>query len=54
VVFFPVRKQTVSLNFDIKDMREASYVLGIEIHKDKQKRVLGLTEVIYRKCTKDV
>jgi hypothetical protein len=29
----------VSSNFDIKDMGEASYVLGIEIHRDRHKGV---------------
>ena len=28
-------KQFLSKNFDIKDMGEASYVIGIKIHRDK-------------------
>ena len=35
-------KGFLSSNFDMKDMGEASYVLGIEIHRDRQKGVLGL------------
>ena len=29
--------------FDIKDLGEASFVLGIEIHRDRSKGVLGLS-----------
>ena len=31
----------------MKDMGEASYVLGIEIHRDRQKGVLGLSQKTY-------
>jgi hypothetical protein len=37
----------LSSNFDMKDMGEASYVFGIEIYTDRQKRVLGLSQKIY-------
>jgi hypothetical protein len=40
-------KRFLSLNFGIKDMGEASYVLGIEIHRDRQKGVLGLSQKSY-------
>jgi hypothetical protein len=30
-------------NFDVKDMGDASYVLGIEIHRGRTKGVLGLS-----------
>jgi hypothetical protein len=30
-------KKLLSLNFDMKDLGEASFVLGIEIHRDKKK-----------------
>jgi hypothetical protein len=36
-------KMFLSLNFDMKDMGEASYVVGIEIHRDRKKIVLGLS-----------
>jgi hypothetical protein len=36
-------KRFLSSNFDMKYMREASYVIGIEIHTDRQKEVLGLS-----------
>ena len=28
-------KQFLSKNFDIKEMRDASYVIGIKIHRDR-------------------
>jgi hypothetical protein len=31
----------------MKDKGEASYVLGIEIHRDRQKGVLGLSQKSY-------
>jgi hypothetical protein len=36
-------KRFLSLNFDMKDLGEASFVLGIEIHRDRRKGVLVLT-----------
>ena len=30
-------KKFMSLKFDVKDLGEASFVLGIEIHRDKSK-----------------
>ena len=35
-------KRFLSSNFDMKDIREAVYVLGIEIHRDITKCALGL------------
>jgi hypothetical protein len=45
-------KNFLSSNFDMKDLGEASYVLGIEIHQDRTKGVLGLSHKkhILRKC----
>jgi hypothetical protein len=40
-------KRFLSSNFDMKDIGEASYVLGIEIHRDRQKGVLGLSQKSY-------
>jgi hypothetical protein len=34
----------LSSHFDMKDLGEASYVLGIEIHRDRSKGVLGLLQ----------
>jgi hypothetical protein len=39
-------KKFLSSNFDMKDLGEASYVLGIEIHRDKN-GVLGLSQKAY-------
>ena len=31
----------------MKDLREASYILGIQIHRNKSKRILGLSQSQY-------
>jgi hypothetical protein len=36
-------KEYLSSNFDMKDISDASYVLGIEIQRDRTKGVLGLS-----------
>jgi hypothetical protein len=33
-------KRFLSLNFDMKDLGEASFILGIEIHRDRRNEVL--------------
>jgi hypothetical protein len=40
-------KKFLSSNFDMKDLGEASFVLGIEIHRDRRNRVLGLSQKAY-------
>jgi hypothetical protein len=40
-------KSFLSSNFDMKNLGDASYVLGIEIHRDKTKCVLGLSQKSY-------
>jgi hypothetical protein len=40
-------KKFLSSNFDMKDLDEASYVLGIEIHRDRKNGVLGLSQKAY-------
>ena len=40
-------KKFLSSNFDITDLGEASYVLGIEIHRDRNNGVLGLSQKAY-------
>jgi hypothetical protein len=32
-------KQFLSQNFEIKDLGEVSYVIGIEIHRDRKQRI---------------
>jgi len=42
-------KKWLSSNFEMKDMGEASYVLGVKIIRDRFKRFLGLTQETYIK-----
>jgi hypothetical protein len=42
-------KRFLSSNFDIKDLDDVSYVLDIEIHRDKKRGVLGLSQKSYIK-----
>ncbi|KAF5788317.1 putative RNA-directed DNA polymerase [Helianthus annuus] len=40
-------KRLLSQNFDMKDLGEASYVIGIEIHRDRTNGILGLSQKAY-------
>ncbi len=40
-------KQFLSQNFDMKDIGEASYVIGIEIYRDRSRKILGLSQKAY-------
>ncbi|KAL8160866.1 hypothetical protein V2J09_012355 [Rumex salicifolius] len=40
-------KSFLSSNFEMKDMGEASYVIGIEISRDRSQRTLGLSQKAY-------
>ena len=40
-------KKFLSSKFDMKDLGEASFILGIEIHWDRENRVLGLSQKAY-------
>ena len=40
-------KDFLSQNFEMKDMGEASYVIGIEIFRDRSRRLLGLSQNAY-------
>ena len=40
-------KQFLSKNFDMKDMGEASYIIGIKIHKERSRGILGLSQDTY-------
>ena len=37
----------LSKNFSMKDLTEATYILGIKIYKDRTKRLLGLSQATY-------
>ena len=36
-------KQLLSKNFDMKDMGEVSYIIGIKIHRERSRGILGLS-----------
>jgi hypothetical protein len=40
-------KRVLSSNIDMKDLSEASFILEIEIRRDRRKRVLGLSQKAY-------
>ena len=40
-------KQFLSKKFDMKELGEASYVLGIEIHRDRSRGLLRLSQKSY-------
>ena len=40
-------KVWLSQQFDMKDLGEASHVLGIRLYRDRQKRMLGLSQASY-------
>ena len=40
-------KKFLSSNFNMKDLGEASFILGIEIHRDRRKGVFGLLQKAY-------
>ena len=42
-------KKFLFSKFDMKDLGEASFVLGIEIHRDRKNRVLALSQKTYLK-----
>jgi hypothetical protein len=43
ISLLPETKKFLSSKFDMKNLGEASFVLGIEIHRNKSKWVLGLS-----------
>ena len=40
-------KVWLSSQFSIKDLGEASYILGMRIYRDRSKRLLGLSQSMY-------
>jgi hypothetical protein len=48
-------KRFLSSNFDMKDLGEASFIIGIEIHRDRRKGDVGIiTKGILRKSSKEI
>ena len=33
--------------FDMKDLREVSYILGIKLFRDRKRRIMGLSQAAY-------
>ena len=44
VKFFNETKQVLNNHFDMKDLGDAFFVLGIQIHRDRSKGILGLSQ----------
>jgi hypothetical protein len=42
-------KEWLSSNFEMKDMGEADYILGVKIFRDRSKKILGLSQQTYVK-----
>jgi Reverse transcriptase (RNA-dependent DNA polymerase) len=40
-------KKFIFKHFDIKDLGKALYVLGLKIHRDRNKGILGLSQQAY-------
>ena len=40
-------KKFLTKNFEMKDMGEVAYVIGIEIFRDQSQRLLGLSQKAY-------
>jgi Reverse transcriptase (RNA-dependent DNA polymerase) len=40
-------KKFIFKHFDMKDLDEISYVLGLKIHRDRNKGILGLSQQAY-------
>ena len=40
-------KKFLSKNFEMKDLGDASFVLGIQIYRDRPKNILGLSQKGY-------
>jgi hypothetical protein len=42
-----VVKSSLRKSFSMKDLREAAYILGIKIYRDRLKRLIGLSQDAY-------
>ena len=43
-------KRFISSKFGMKDLGNASFVLGIQIHRDRSRGILGLSQKAYIEC----
>ena len=42
-------KEWLSSNFEMKDMGEVAYILGLKIHRNHSKKLLSLSQKLYIK-----
>ena len=47
IEFLDSIKGYLNKNFSIKDLSEATYILGIKIYRDRSRRLIGLSQSIY-------
>ena len=47
-------KQFISKNFDMKDRGEASYVIGIKIHRERSQGIMGLSQALYQQSFREI
>lgn len=47
-------KRFLSKKFEMKDLSDASFVLGIQIHWDRSRGILGLSQAISRRFLRDL
>ena len=47
--YINIIKNWLSTNFEMKDMREAAYILGVKIYRDCSKKMLALSQEPYLK-----
>ena len=40
-------KVWLSQQFSMKDLEEASYILGLRLYRDRSKRIIGLSQSVY-------
>ncbi|KAL0325350.1 UNVERIFIED_CONTAM: Retrovirus-related Pol polyprotein from transposon TNT 1-94 [Sesamum radiatum] len=43
-------KAWLSMQFSMKDLGDASYILGIKIYRDRSRMILGMTQASYQAC----
>ena len=44
ISFLRETKNFLSKNFEMKDLGDASFVFGIKLHRDRSRRILGLSQ----------
>ena len=49
IEFVQTIKEWLFLNFEMKDMSEKSYILGVKIYRDRSRKLLALSESLILK-----